>query len=680
MKLLNMLIILSFFTIEMQAQLAFQGFEGTPADDWSYTPNPAAYNIGGDDVWDIVSSLGPISPVTGSSFWGIRDIENQSFGGDHFLTFASVDVSGEVGVIISFKYYTEAWDTGDELEYEAFFDGASQGQVTLNNNTGAWTTVNINVPDAVNSVSLTIIADQDGGGDYGGLDDFAVTSAGSCGITGLSFVSAVCNSNTPGPGNDTYDLTISYTGTDPVATVVNNSGSGTVVNGDTPGELNGTDILITGISENDNWDISLSGNCFNFSLSGTAPTCDPLPNVGLSCILMDPPGTDTDFEYIELKGDPSLSLNNIWFLSIDGDNTRAGEIVEAINLSSFSLGSNGCLIIQEDGTVNYTPPVAPATTLVDNGATTLENGTSTSLLVTNFTGSVGTDIDTDNDGVADLIPWGAVIDAVAAEDGGTFQTYTFGVGVTIPRLFGMGAPITAMALCNNSEVGSWIGVELTGASNPGPYTFSNAWNASGTDILSSLSVQILLPGCAQNLPVELSSFEASWKQEDVLLEWQTLTETDNDYFLIEYSRDGIQFETIGRQEGAGTTQEPQFYAFLHQRPGAETNYYRLKQVDLDGAFAYSDVEIVRKTASTDHLWHVFPNPVSDQFNLRRTTPLDGDTDITIFNSLGQAVRSLWMAEEQDRIELDVSALAPGQYLLVIQNGRSTESIRWIKGR
>jgi hypothetical protein len=680
MKLLSVFTMILLLSAGAQAQLAFQGFEGTAADDWGYTPNPAAYNIGGDDVWDIVSSLGPISPATGSSFWGIQDIENGSFGGDHLLTFSSVSVAGEVGVTISFKYYTQAWDTGDELEYEAFFDGTSQGQVALNNNTGAWTTVTINVPDAVNTVSLIIIADQDGGSDYGGLDDFSVTSTGNCGITGLSFVSAVCNSNTPGAGNDTYDLTISYTGTDPTATVVNNSGSGTVVNGDTSGELNGTNIFITGISENDDWDISLSGSCFNFSLSGTAPTCDPLPNVGFTCILMNPPGTDTDYEFIELNGTPSLSLSNIWFLSIEGDNTGAGVIDEAINLSSFSLGSNGCLIVQEDGAVNYTPPVAPATTMVDNGATNLENGSATFLLVTNFTGGVGTDIDTNNDGTVDVTPWGAVIDAIAVEDAGTFQTYSsLGSGVSIPRLFGMGAPITAVALCNNTELGSWIGVELTGASNPGPYTFSNAWNASGSDVLSSLSIQILLPGCAQNLPVELASFETSWKQRDVLLAWKTITETDNDYFLVEHSTDGIQFETIGRVEGVGTTLEPQFYAFLHDQPVAEINYYRLKQVDLDGAFAYSDIQVIRQTTAAFNTWIVYPNPVADQLLLHSTAASKEEVTASILNHLGQNLGTFRFSEGQEQIELQVASLAPGQYILVIQTGSTSEVIRWVKG-
>lgn len=90
------------------------------------------------------------------------------------------------------------------------------------------------------------------------------------------------------------------------------------------------------------------------------------------------------------------------------------------------------------------------------------------------------------------------------------------------------------------------------------------------------------------LPVELLQFGASTESENVHLKWSTASELNNDYFEIEKSMEGIVFESIGKVKGAGTSQHIIQYSFIDAL-SFPISYYRLKQVDFDGTFTYSDV-------------------------------------------------------------------------------------------
>lgn len=95
------------------------------------------------------------------------------------------------------------------------------------------------------------------------------------------------------------------------------------------------------------------------------------------------------------------------------------------------------------------------------------------------------------------------------------------------------------------------------------------------------------------LPIELKSFTGYHNGHDVELEWITSSEYNNDYFTIQRTPDGKVFEDIAIVDGAGTTQEQQFYSFVDRSPYKGTSYYRLKQTDFDGKFEYSDIISMR---------------------------------------------------------------------------------------
>ena len=173
------------------------------------------------------------------------------------------------------------------------------------------------------------------------------------------------------------------------------------------------------------------------------------------------------------------------------------------------------------------------------------------------------------------------------------------------------------------------------------------------------------------LPVELTQFEAIPKNEMVELSWQTATEKNNEGFEIERSSNGKDWETLDFVQGNGTTLKTQNYTYIDEQP-IENNYYRLKQIDFDGQFEYSDISHVNYKLGIKNYVNVFPNPATDELNI-----IDGQGQATIHNLLGQTVRQFSINNEQ--FSINVTDLPKGQYILHIkqQNGIMTTK-RFIK--
>ncbi|MCS6776862.1 MAG: PEP-CTERM sorting domain-containing protein [Chloroherpetonaceae bacterium] len=129
--------------------------------------------------------------------------------------------------------------------------------------------------------------------------------------------------------------------------------------------------------------------------------------------LINPPGSDNGYEFIELiSNTPNYSLNNVWLLVVEGEGTARGVVDQAINYTGFSTGSNG-LLLHRDSNITLLPPPDPSTTVrVQDFVPDIENGGQTYILALGFTGAVGLDLDTNNDGVLDLTPWTSVFDAI----------------------------------------------------------------------------------------------------------------------------------------------------------------------------------------------------------------------------------------------------------------------------
>ncbi|WP_055442696.1 T9SS type A sorting domain-containing protein [Lacinutrix himadriensis] len=175
---LFVLAILLAISTNAQTTLASQGFEESTDDTWSYNTTPETYNIS-NDVWAIVTNVGSITTAdTGANFWGIRDIENNNGGGamKHYLEFSNIPVTGENNIVLSFKYYSDGFDSTDELSVEFFFDDVGQDITPLEKNTDVWTGYSKVIPDGTNNVRFNLIATQNGATDYAGFDSIKLES------------------------------------------------------------------------------------------------------------------------------------------------------------------------------------------------------------------------------------------------------------------------------------------------------------------------------------------------------------------------------------------------------------------------------------------------------------------------------------------------------------------------
>ncbi len=143
------------------------------------------------------------------------------------------------------------------------------------------------------------------------------------------------------------------------------------------------------------------------------------PDVVLNEIYVNPPSSDDAREYIEIRTpEGATDLTDVWLLEIDGDSTSAGTVDNAQNLGSITTGSNGLLLLGRNYETSHPwgGEVNPNTTIANLEGGSVENGSITFMLVTNFSGSTGKDLDTNNDGILDSKPWGSVLDSVGWTD------------------------------------------------------------------------------------------------------------------------------------------------------------------------------------------------------------------------------------------------------------------------
>jgi hypothetical protein len=143
------------------------------------------------------------------------------------------------------------------------------------------------------------------------------------------------------------------------------------------------------------------------------------------------------------------------------------------------------------------------------------------------------------------------------------------------------------------------------------------------------------------IPVELTSFVASVNDNNVTLDWETATEVNNSGFAIERKSVTSDFAQIGFVAGFGTTTEPKAYTFTDNslRPG--TYSYRLKQIDFDGTFEYSDViEVEVLTPDVYTLAQNYPNPFNPSTKIAFSLAVDSKVSLKIFDVLGQEVATL----------------------------------------
>ena len=142
------------------------------------------------------------------------------------------------------------------------------------------------------------------------------------------------------------------------------------------------------------------------------------------------------------------------------------------------------------------------------------------------------------------------------------------------------------------------------------------------------------------LPVELISFSGICEEGHVNLQWQTASEFNSAYFDIQYSRDGQEWNVIDSQTAMGISNSLTSYHYTHKQANSVNNYYRLNQVDIDGAFhSYSDFVVdVNCEDNAASFFTALPNPSLGNFSVQlKNSYLEGESDLSITDTKGMLV-------------------------------------------
>jgi len=173
----------------------------------------------------------------------------------------------------------------------------------------------------------------------------------------------------------------------------------------------------------------------------------------------------------------------------------------------------------------------------------------------------------------------------------------------------------------------------------GTYTITLTAFDSFTGCSFSTTTEIFVIG---PLPVDLAYFYGeAMEDKAVKLSWFTEEEENNNFFEILKSEDGEKFESIAIVQGQGTTEEGTSYEFYDDIPFIGTNYYQLRQIDFSGEYSFSSVVAVEIGKEGDALYTLYPNPASNDLNIRLKESYDYEVFITI-NDVNQRMVKQFM--------------------------------------
>ena len=211
-------------------------------------------------------------------------------------------------------------------------------------------------------------------------------------------------------------------------------------------------------------------------------------------------------------------------------------------------------------------------------------------------------------------------------------------------------------------------------------TAYDLWNSNG----KSAPVLMATTGNGTPLPVELTSFTASVKDVKVQLHWVTQSEVNNYGFDVERSAGAGKWNKIGFVEGHGNSNSRKDYYYTDMNPtGGNKFKYRLKQIDIDGKYAYSAEVEVALAPDEFTLYQNYPNPMNPTTTIRYRIPKAGNVTLKIFDMLGAEVATLvskYQSEGNYEVNFDASELSSGVYLyqLRVNNFIATKKMILLK--
>lgn len=233
-------------------------------------------------------------------------------------------------------------------------------------------------------------------------------------------------------------------------------------------------------------------------------------------------------------------------------------------------------------------------------------------------------------------------------------------------------------------MGSTLAEKITNAkiailATPGATNQSNGMNWLGEDNTSTnplyADYENLLINSVNILPVELTSFQARPKVKSIDLQWVTASETNNDYFAVEKSTNGIDFEELTEIDGKGTTILESYYNWIDRSPNNGLNYYRLLQVDFDGVKSYSNILAIEFKSDRDKI-QLYPNPVILEVNINLPENWKGESLIILHDFYGRLINSFTVSSGS--VTFPVDNIPSGFYRISATNNSKNLNTTFIK--
>ncbi len=181
--------------------------------------------------------------------------------------------------------------------------------------------------------------------------------------------------------------------------------------------------------------------------------------------------------------------------------------------------------------------------------------------------------------------------------------------------------------------------------------------------MKGFSVFAAAQGISGSLPIELLHFSVEKDADKNKLTWITKTERNNNYFSIERSLSKNSFEEISQVKGAGNSNLTSLYLGYDFLPPAGLAYYRLKQIDYDGNFSYSNIVSINRAEPFNMEAMVYPNPANDFIYFEFSAPTSNTVELELLDVCSQLVlhKEIHLQQIKNRIQVSIDHLPPGIY-------------------
>lgn len=201
---------------------------------------------------------------------------------------------------------------------------------------------------------------------------------------------------------------------------------------------------------------------------------------------------------------------------------------------------------------------------------------------------------------------------------------------------------------------------------------------NGTNVVCEIINGIVTP-VPVHLSVDFLYYTIKTENNVVQILWETAKEENNDYFAVERSQNGIDFEEIAQVSGVGVASAYQ-YEDLELKYLKGTYYYRLKQVDFDGTSEYTAIRTITLNLSVDQEVRVFPNPAKDHLYIILDEAINVDTQVSIFSVTGQLLiqQTLNGVNETQANYITLSGLSQGCYIAKIESAFFSKTVSFVK--